>query len=351
MRGNLSQFVSLMSPVQTGVPPVRVVSRALFSLARTALLSVCAAGCLSVKEPPLCQDVVTRTGQLEHLRPLFAHLPAKAADNRSISPWEIEAILGNRLARELNWSQALWCFQRAALLAPEDLKTQQFLAFDQLLCRYFANQPQETARLFQTSSLADADSSWTCYTDLLAILADSYGQLAKALHPDWREKREMACRALQRADPEKARRVLLRGLVQDMDIEGLKALGSSDSSAFYLPPLMQVYQRGSRDPRRAGLLNALLPGAGYWYVGQRQTAATAFVLNALFGAAAWRFFQKGYPAAGLLTLSFEFGWYFGGIQGASLAAREFNRARFAPLGNKILREQGLERAPLICHGF
>ena len=68
----------------------------------------------------------------------------------------------------------------------------------------------------------------------------------------------------------------------------------------------------------------LLPGAGYYYVGQKKAALTAFVINSLFTAAAYQFFAKGYPAAGFITLSFEAGWYFGGINGAGLAAKEYN---------------------------
>lgn len=327
----------------------RKVHQTLSFLFRCGCIAPLATGCLTVKEPAVCPDLIARPGQIEHLQPLFPRL--HSSKKGELAPWEIETHLGSQLARELNWPQALWCFNRAALLAPDDVEINRRLAFDQLLCRYFANQPQEAARIFEKSCLVDADKPWVCYPDLLVVLADSYGKLADTLSGDWRPKQDLARRLLERADPERAGRLSLRVLVQSKNVQGLKDLGADDPSAFYLNPLMQIYHKQSRNSKKAGLLNALLPGAGYWYVGQKQTAVTSLALNALFAAAAWRFFQKGYPAAGLLTLSFEFGWYFGGIQGARLAAQEFNRVKFAPLGDKILREQRANRASLIQHGF
>ncbi len=71
-------------------------------------------------------------------------------------------------------------------------------------------------------------------------------------------------------------------------------------------------------------MNAILPGAGYYYVGQKKTAVTSFLINALFIGTAWVFFQQKNVPAALITLSFETGWYFGGINGAGLAANEYN---------------------------
>lgn len=78
------------------------------------------------------------------------------------------------------------------------------------------------------------------------------------------------------------------------------------------------------NPGTARLLNALLPGAGYYYVGQKNTALTSFCLNVLFTAAAYRFFDQGDTAAGIIATSLELGWYIGGINGAGMAAIELN---------------------------
>ena len=69
---------------------------------------------------------------------------------------------------------------------------------------------------------------------------------------------------------------------------------------------------------------SFFPGAGYLYVGQRRAAVTSFLINTLFILATIRFFEREDYAAGIITAGFEAGWYFGGINGAAGAAREYN---------------------------
>ena len=68
------------------------------------------------------------------------------------------------------------------------------------------------------------------------------------------------------------------------------------------------YEKEKKSISKAQLLNTFIPGAGYLYVNQKQSAVTAFFLNALFIAATYHFFHKGHTAAGIITLSFESGW-------------------------------------------
>ena len=67
-----------------------------------------------------------------------------------------------------------------------------------------------------------------------------------------------------------------------------------------------------------------MPGSGYLYLGQKKSALTSFLLNGLFIYAAYEFFHHGYTAAGIITTSFEAGWYFGGIYGAGEEAKFYN---------------------------
>jgi len=115
-------------------------------------------------------------------------------------------------------------------------------------------------------------------------------------------------------------------------------------------PVLEQYCACAKSVGTASLLSALIPGAGYAYVGQRQAALTAFVLNALFIAATWQFFQHGYIAAGVFTASLELGWYAGNIYGAGEAAHEYNARLWERLANPAL-EQGLYPALMLRWGF
>ena len=103
----------------------------------------------------------------------------------------------------------------------------------------------------------------------------------------------------------------------------LKMGNCSGMTSETMLPYLAAYHKDKKSVYKAQWLNALLPGAGYYYVGQRKSAVTSFLLNALFIAATVQFAEKGYPAA-LITGSFELGWYLGGINGAGLAAKEYN---------------------------
>lgn len=318
-------------------------------LANHLAIAALLAGCLPVKQPPLCSDSVSHPAQIDHLRSLWD--PPLNISTKAALPWQIEATLGDRLARQLSWNEALWCYKRACLLAPDhDRAILQTLSYNTFLCHFLANRYSNAARYFESSALVDIEPSFPAYVDLLAALADCYNQLSLN-DRDFVSRHEHVLKLLQKSEPSMAGKLLLRSAVQKGDSESLIAMADSNADLSHLRPLMKNYRLKLKSPQTAGLLNALLPGAGYWYVGLKQTALTSFALNALFGAAAWHFFHRGSTAAGLIALSFESGWYFGGIQGAQLAAMESNRRRFEPFGEKILREQNLGKPQLLTWGF
>ena len=80
-----------------------------------------------------------------------------------------------------------------------------------------------------------------------------------------------------------------------------------------------------KSPRTAGLLSALLPGAGQAYTGRYREALTSFLLNGAFTWASVGLFRHGDEVAGALLGFFETGWYTGGIFGAVNDAHKFNR--------------------------
>jgi tetratricopeptide (TPR) repeat protein len=79
-----------------------------------------------------------------------------------------------------------------------------------------------------------------------------------------------------------------------------------------------------KSPYTAGLLAAVLPGSGHFYLGRYKDGTVAFLLNASFiwGAVA-SFHQNNYAVGGILTF-FEVGWYTGNIYSAVGAAQKHN---------------------------
>ncbi len=89
----------------------------------------------------------------------------------------------------------------------------------------------------------------------------------------------------------------------------------------------------TRNPRAAGVLSAVLPGAGQLYVGERRDALTAFVMNAaLLGTTSaflWRRNWYAAGASGLATAGFYAGNIFSAVNAAHRRNRRLERARMA----------------------
>ena len=84
---------------------------------------------------------------------------------------------------------------------------------------------------------------------------------------------------------------------------------------------------------------------------QRLTPATAFLLNGLFIAAAYQFFHRGHIVAGIITTSFEAGWYFGGIYGAGEEAKYYNERIYECNAAQILHQHSLFPVLMLRHAF
>ena len=80
-----------------------------------------------------------------------------------------------------------------------------------------------------------------------------------------------------------------------------------------------------KSPTTAGILAAVLPGAGHLYVERPRDGLVAFLLNGAFiWGAAELFHHDNYVAGGILAF-FELGWYSGNIYSAVSSAHKYNR--------------------------
>jgi hypothetical protein len=118
-------------------------------------------------------------------------------------------------------------------------------------------------------------------------------------------------------------------------------LSSGQCDATEFSAIKQTFNAHRKSPEKARWLNGLLPGAGYLYIGQKQTALTSFLINALFIAATYQLFHHGQTAAAIITGGFEVGWYVGGIHGAGLAAEQYNNTLYNRLAKSELTERKL----------
>lgn len=247
--------------------------------------------------------------------------------------WAKELLIGDTFAKENDFYRAITCYKRALVLLPP-CETARCLQIDYnlILCYYLGGKYQEAINIFEASPLSQANTDFPAFNNLLLIVYDSYYQNGQE------DRAECVLEVIQKFSPESASDLSLYQSFQEGDIDNARCLMSQHRNAEEMQKDFAFYDQFAKSAKRARVLNAILPGAGYFYVGQRKSAVTSFVINALFTAAAYQFFRHGYPAAGAITASLEMGWYLGGINGAGIEATEFNTRLYEGVGKKILSD-------------
>lgn len=221
--------------------------------------------------------------------------------------------------------RAITCYKRALFLAPNERKNE--IEYHLVEAYYLGRKYTEVVDTYETSTLSQVSMDFPPLKELLLMLYDAYSELGRCA------KAEQILNLLNTLDESMANDLTVYSTVASGDLSCVRELSFCDAN---LCPFLDSYDCEAKSIRKAQVLNALLPGAGYYYVGQKQSALTSFIINALFIYAAYEFFDRGYIAAGLITTSLETGWYFGGINGAGIAARQWNERIYADKAKEYL---------------
>ncbi len=249
--------------------------------------------------------------------------------------WGKELRIALAFAEDFDLYRAITGFKRALVLLPADKLARRLeMEYDVILAYYLGKKYRDVVHSFEKGGLVCADPHFPAYSDLLLLLYDSYKQLGET---------ERAAHLLCRIEQSAASTAEKLSFLSSIERGDLACLGEScvPPNRPYIQGICENYQKEAKSVRRAEMLNAFLPGAGYWYVGQRETAVTSFLMNSLFIAAAVHFFERGNVAAGIVTLSFESGWYFGGIYGGGLAVKAYNERLYESYADKIAKREKL----------
>lgn len=274
---------------------------------------------------------VPKTRDLAALHSPFP--PLTEAEQRE--EWARELRIGKAFARELDLYRAITSYKRAVVLLPSGMESRRReIEYHIVLCYFLGDRYQDAIRAVEGSSVAYATRDFPAYHDLLLILYESY------LQTDQLAMAGLIYRKLHEADPEAGDQVALSSALIHGDMPCLVRLNNSHHPSG-LSDLLSQYCRCRKSVGKAECLNALLPGLGYLYLGQKQSAITAALLNGLFIFGTYQFFARGLWPAGIFTGSLELGWYFGGIYGAGEAAHFYNERLYQRLAGSYLREKRL----------
>ncbi len=283
--------------------------------------------------------------QDKYIRSLESSFPPLTKHERE-QEWGKEYFIGIAFAKKLDLYRAVTAFKRAEILIPDNLyHRKQEVEYYEILAYYLGKRYEEALDTFDDSSLCVIDSTFPTYHDLLVILYESY------LHTDKEDKANNILNILKHHYPETAKDLELSTALTMGNLDDFKKLSYNQDLQSSTKELLTAYNKEKKSITKAQTLNAILPGMGYLYVGQKQSALTATLLNGLFIAAATHFFLHGHNSAGIIFSSFEAGWYFGGVYGAGEAAKLYNERIYENKALTTLNQNKLFPIFMLNYGF
>lgn len=306
------------------------------------LLAILCGGCQSNHcslEPVICYTPQQRL--VERLPSPFAPL----SKDEISQEWGKELYIGRSFACEMDLYRAITCFKRSLFLLPSQASRKREIEYDLFLAYYMGKKYQEAIDIFDAAGLLDIPMDFPALSELLIALYDSYQQV------DQPEKAYKILCLIASIDEQKSKALILQSAVFDTNFPLIKEIAPTIPAGETISSFIDEFQFNAKSIKKARQLNAVFPGAGYYYVGQKKTALTSFLINTLFIAATYQLFDRGYIAAGIITASLEAGWYFGGINGAGLEAKEFNERLYENLGKEALIQERLFPVLMFNKGF
>jgi len=279
-----------------------------------------------------------------HFQRLTSAFPPLSAEERSYA-WGQEYTIAHAFADELDLYRAVSTFKRAQILINDRPDRKLEIQYDIVLCYFLGKRYEDAINAFERSDLAHVDKTFPAYHDLLLVLYESYRELDNA------DKQAKIIELMEKSFPDTSEEIKVSLAIREADLVTIKEFACGFQHPSYLDNLMECYDTQKKSVATAQFLNAIMPGAGYLYIGQRKSALTAFLLNGLFIAAATQFFLHKHIAAGIITTGFEAGWYFGGIYGAGEEAKYYNERIYERAAGVVLNEYKLFPVLMLDHAF
>jgi len=282
--------------------------------------------------------------QDRYLLSLPSPFPSLTAEEKN-EDWGKEYLIALAFAHELDLYQAITAFKRASFLLPKENKARKLeIEYEILLCYYIGRKYPEAIQTYESSKLRFIDIEFPACEDLLIILFDCYTKEKNEVNA------ERFLKYIQMYYPETAKKLQVSEALQKADLSTLETV-AKEPEYESVKNLLEAYNQNKKSISKAQTLNAIFPGAGYFYIGQKQTAITATLVNGLFIGASYYFFQSGNIPAGVIFTAFEAGWYFGGIYGVGEEAKFYNERVYEKYAATMMNQSKMFPVFMIGHAF
>ncbi len=305
------------------------------------LLLLISGGCYRVTDT--VEPQVSYHLQDKHLQSLKTPFAPLNKSEKEVT-WGKEMEIAQAFAGELDFYRAISTFKRALVIMPKDCPRRVEAQYDIVLCYYLGKKYTAAAGYFEKSDLPLTDKSFKPFCDLLIMLYDCYLQTKET------GKEERIFELIEKNYPKAAKKLAISSALAKADLPAIENMASEPKDKELLT-IVNSYRKEKKSVATAQLLNAALPGAGFLYIGQKRSALTAFLLNATFIAASYELFHHGYIGWGIITVSLETGWYFGGIYGAGEEAKFYNERLYESKMENYMNTKGMFPIFMLRYSF
>lgn len=256
---------------------------------------------------------------------------------------DVQLRVADSFLDEGEYYRAVTEYKRFAILFPGSPKAE-YALFRTGIAYYLGDEQGDALRAFEALSERYPGGSYLLPARYFAGLslwkkkdhagaAEAFDLILRSA-PDSRfAPRALAARTLvelDRDDPSAAGAVLQRFIADYPDHPEISRIREA------LALLRQYQELPQKSELLAGILSAILPGAGYVYAGRYGDGITSFLINALFIAGTvTAIANEWYPAAGI-TGGIGLPFYLGNIYGSANAARKWNRNARSELRARIV---------------
>ncbi|MCE5318974.1 MAG: tetratricopeptide repeat protein [Parachlamydia sp.] len=287
-----------------------------------------------------CQPVCTKIEPQIHFIPQARHLQSSPFEPFSKEEfreeWGKEFHIGLSFGHEMDLYRAITAFKRAQYLLPAK-RSERRLQIEYCIFEsyYLGRKYSDAVEIFELGPLYRVSNTFPAYKELCIMLYECYMRKGR---PDLAEQMMQRLQSDQAAI---AQRLDLWNALMEMDFDRALSDSACQPDNEEIADFIAVYETDAKSVSKARTLNGVLPGLGYLYVGQKQAAVTSFLINALFTGASYYFFKNGNVPMGIVTASLESGWYLGGINGAGLAAQEYNKGLYEDRAKELMSQHRL----------
>lgn len=259
--------------------------------------------------------------------------------------WFKEYKIGEAFAQQKEYLEAIHSFKRAHILAPKESLNALSLEYAIVLCYYHLKEYEKLIQYFETHSLLYATSDFLAYEDLLHMVHFSYAWLKDI------QKADIIGKQLALVSEQDPKKVELISALFDHNYDQVTVLSNELTHSDWATKLVRQFKEKQKSRVAAQWYNAILPGVGYYYLGQKKAALTAFLVNFFLIYGAIQVFRKKHYVLGAFVALFAFGWYAGGILGMDGATKEYNEIVYSTFANKVFYEHHLNPHEVLQYDF